>query len=102
VAYHRGRRYQDKEVRAIVEHYGDVIEDRDTDGRGVKAIIAVADLKNGWKRLNNAEREVLLIRGILNQNVWEAALFMEKSTTWVDKQYNIALTNLTLIMNGDV
>lgn len=102
MAYSRGRRYRDREVRALIEGYQTLLEDRDTDSRGIRAIIAVTDVKAAWPHLSAVQQEVLLIRGVLDLDVYHAAVVMEKSARWVGKTYLIALERLTDIMNGDV
>lgn len=96
----RGGRYRETEVRALVEGYAVALEDRDTTDRGLRILVAVADLKLAFRRLALADKEVLLVCGILGLPQREAAEWYEKSHTWVGKQYRVALDNLTYEMNG--
>lgn len=89
-------------MRGIIEGYAVALEDRDTDRRGIQAIIAVADIKRAWRYLNLQERDLLLAHGILGLNGYEAGAVLGKSRRWVDKHYAQAIVRLTDIMNGDV
>lgn len=96
----RGGRYRDTEVRAMVETYADTLEDRDTTERGLRALVAVADLKLAFRRLSLQSREMLLVCGVLGVPYREAAEHFEKSKSWVGREYAVALENLTYEMNG--
>jgi hypothetical protein len=102
VAYYRGRKYRDNEVRAIVSHYQQVLADRDTDERGIRAIIASADITRAWPRLNRIQQRILMVHGVFNLDKFEAAQVLQKSPAWVTKNYRLSLERLTDIMNGDV
>lgn len=93
-------RYRDTEVRAMVENYQVLLEDRGTHGAGLRALVRVADLKRTWRKLSPTEREVLLVCGVLGLSSRDAAPHFEKSYSWVQRNYNVALENLTWLMNG--
>jgi DNA-directed RNA polymerase specialized sigma24 family protein len=96
----KGGRYRETEVRALIEQYAVTLEDRDTTERGLRALLAIADLKLAYRRLALTDKEVLLVCGVLGLPLREAAEWYEKSHTWVGKQYRVALENLTYEMNG--
>lgn len=96
----RGGRYRETEVRALVETYADSLEDRDTTERGLRTLVAVADLKLAYRRLSLGDKEILLVCGVLNIPTREAAQWYEKSQSWVSRGYRVALENLTYEMNG--
>lgn len=96
----RGGRYRETEVRALIEQYAVTLEDRDTTERGLRALLAVADLKLAYRRLSLGDKEVLLVCGVLGVPQREAGEWYEKSVGWVNKNYRIALENLTYEMNG--
>ncbi len=54
-------RYRETEVRALVENYAALLNDRDTTARGLRALVAVADVKRVWHRLTPGEQEVILV-----------------------------------------
>lgn len=93
-------RYRETEVRALLEEYAAVVGERDTDTRGLRALVAVADVKRGWASLNSEERRVLLVMGVLGLNVREAAAALHKSTSWASRRYRDSLEALTWLMNG--
>lgn len=94
------RGYRATEVRALVENYPALLHERDTTARGLRALVAVADLKRIWPRLTPDEQEALLVMGMLGQSSREAALYYAKSHEWARKQYGISLENLTYLLNG--
>lgn len=96
----REAKYRDTEVRALVENYAAFAGDRDTTNRGMRALVAIADLKTAWRLLGDIDREVLLVMGILGLTSREAGEYFEKSHAWAQKSYRIALENLTYEMNG--
>ena len=97
----RGGRYRETEVRALVETYADSLEDRDTGTeKGLRALIAIADIKLAYRQLALADQEMLLVCGVLNRTHREAAEWYEKSHTWVGKRYRDGILNLTDTMNG--
>lgn len=100
MGYSRGRRYREREVREIITAYADVLEDRDTDRRGIQAVIAIADLKRAWRFLNAQERRLLLAHGVMGLSTREAAPVLSKSPQWIAKYYAQAITRLTDLMNG--
>lgn len=93
-------RYRETEVRALVENYLVLLNERDTTRRGLRAVVAVADLKRAWPRLSASEREVLLVMGLYGYSSREAALYFVKSYKWAQREYKVALENLTWLMNG--
>lgn len=96
----RGGRYRETEVRALIEQYAIALEDRDTTERGLRQLVAIADLKLAYRRLSLGDKEILLVCGVLNLPNREAAEWYEKSHTWVGKRYRGALENLIYEMNG--
>lgn len=93
-------RYRATEVRALVENYVHELDKRDTDARGLRSIVRVADLKRAWRYLNSDERRVLLAVGVLGVSTREAGEALQKSQSWVTRRYKLALEELTWLMNG--
>jgi hypothetical protein len=93
-------RYRETEVRALVENYAALLNERDTTARGLRALVAVADVKRVWHRLTPGEQEVILVMGLCGVSSREAALYYAKSYKWAQREYKVALENLTWLMNG--
>jgi hypothetical protein len=96
----RGGRYRETEVRAYIEEYAVALEDRDTTERGLRTLVAVADLKLAYRRLSLTSQDMVLVCGVLGVPVREAAGYFEKSKSWVAREYVTAIKNLTYEMNG--
>jgi DNA-directed RNA polymerase specialized sigma24 family protein len=95
-------RYRETEVRALIENYAEVLEDRETYGAGLRAIVGVADLKRAWRFLARDDRRVLLLVGVMGATHRDAGVALEKSHAWVGKRYRKALEELTWLMNGGI
>lgn len=95
-------KYRETEVRALIEEYGAVLNERDTDTRGLRALVAVADLKRAWRRLSSDEKRVLLIMGVMGLPSREAGSMLQKSHVWAQKRYRQTLEDLTWLMNGGI
>lgn len=95
-------RYRETEVRALVESYAAALEAREVSGAGLRALISVADLKRAWRRLRLEDQRVLLAMGIQGASSYQAAEALEKSPSWAQKRYRLALEELTWLMNGGI
>lgn len=94
------RGYRATEVRALVENYPALVAERDTTARGLRALVAVADLKRVWPRLTEGEQEIILVMGFAGFSSREAALYYAKSFSWAAREYRVVLENLTALLNG--
>jgi len=93
-------KYRETEVRALIEEYGATLNERDTDTRGLRALVQVADLKLAWRHLSSDERKILLIMGVMGLPSREAGELLQKSHVWAQKRYRKTLEDLTWLMNG--
>jgi DNA-directed RNA polymerase specialized sigma24 family protein len=86
----------------LVEEYPALRAQTDTDHRGLRHLVELADLHWALDALPNDLFEVVLLVGLLGMDVRTASVLLHKSKSSVDRRYRDALAEMTFYINGGV
>ena len=92
--------YRPRDIEELIDTYEAVVCQRDTTTRGLRHLIAVADLKRGMHTMPLALREPLILYGIGGYSAEAVGKALSISHTAVLKRYRHALEHLDVAMNG--
>lgn len=97
----RGRaNYRAEEVRKLIEEYPAVRESADTTRRGLRFLVALADLDKALKRLPLKYWEVVLLHGLIGIPQAETAAILQISQPAVSKRYRQGVEEVEYLLNG--
>lgn len=92
--------YTEKQVRALIEGYAELVAMKDTHGPGLRSLLHLADLDRALLRLSRKYREVVLLHGQLGLQQSFAASELSISQQALGKRYRQGLEELTYLING--
>lgn len=92
--------YREEEVRALIEDYQTFAQKKDVTRRGMRYLIALADLHRALKRLPLKFWEVVLLHGLLDMDQADAAELLQVSQQALSKRYRQAIEELVYTING--
>jgi DNA-directed RNA polymerase specialized sigma24 family protein len=97
----RTSRYDEGEVRGLIECYEVYRASADTTRRGLRALIAIADLNRVLRMLPVKYLRVVLLHGLLGLSERETAGLLQINSKTVPKRYRYALEDVLYLLNGD-
>ena len=100
MSYSRRNNYSRKEVRRLVEQYAELVELKNTTPAGLRTVDRLLDLRRGIARLNDQQRAVIFLHGILRHTQQSVAIHLGMSDWAVSARYADALDWLHYEMNG--
>ena len=96
----RRTRYSLREIRRLVDGYEAILARRDTTEFGIRAIVAVLDIRAGIRTLPQGLRAVLLLHGVLGLSALDTSRALKISERAVRQRYTAALAHLEWRLNG--
>lgn len=92
--------YAEEEVAALIAHYAELRALRDTNRRGLRSLIRVADLDRALEQLPMKFWEVVLLHGLIGLSQDETARLLQITQQAVAKRYRRAIEETAYLING--
>lgn len=97
----RGSRYSQGEVRVYIEGYAELREAKDTNPRGLRALVIVSDLDRAISHMPPKEYQAVLLHGLIRLTERAAGEALGVSHPTVRARYEAGIAWITNYLNGE-
>jgi DNA-directed RNA polymerase specialized sigma24 family protein len=97
----RPGRYSPAEVKALIEAYAELREEKDTNPRGLRVLVMLADLDRAIADMPPKEYHSVLLHGLLRFTVRSVGEVLGVHHSTVEARYDAGVAWITKYLNGE-
>jgi DNA-directed RNA polymerase specialized sigma24 family protein len=92
--------YTPAEIKALIESYAELREEKDTNPRGLRVLVMLADLERAIAHMPPKEYHAVLLHGLLGETVRDAETYLGVSKSTLLDRYHAGVAWITDYLNN--